>query len=152
MSDLARMTPRQRSHATYLMDVMHRLEWDFHHTIFRGRRIPPEWTEIARATPRSSKVKCTLDIEADVLKFFKSMGKGHGPRMNDVLRAYMHARIAGVIDGAETIAQYKDGLVGDNSPKPAFGDVGRMLGHRVEDEPEDQSGAAIMERAMQLLK
>jgi hypothetical protein len=35
------------------------------------------------------------------------MGPDYGPRINDVLRSYMHARLAGVIRGAETLAHYR---------------------------------------------
>jgi uncharacterized protein (DUF4415 family) len=148
MTDIARMTPRARSHATYMFDVMQRLEWDFHHTIHRARRIPPAWHEIAKETPHQTKVKVTLEVEADVLKFFKSMGRGHGPRMNDVLKAFMHARIAGVLEGAETIRQYREGAAVD---RPDWGDMSRMMGGAPEDEPVDVSPAAVVDRAMALM-
>ena len=148
MTDFARMTPRQRSHATYMHDVMQRLEFDFHATIHRGRRIPPAWAEIARATPAQTKVKVTLNIEADVLKFFKSMGRGHGPRMNDVLKAFMHARIAGVVEGPDTISQYRDGA---EVPRPDWGDFSRMLGRAPEDEPDEMTPMEMVDRAQALL-
>lgn len=148
MTELARMTPRQRSHATYMHDVMQRLEWDFHHTLHKGRHIPPAWEEIARATPQATKVKVTLNLEADVLKFFKSMGTGHGPRMNDVLKAFMHARIAGVVEGAETIRQYREGVTLD---RPDWGDMSRMMGHVPEEEPVDMSVGAVIDRAAALM-
>jgi uncharacterized protein (DUF4415 family) len=149
MTEFTRMTPRQRSHATYMLDVMQRLEWDFHHTIHKGRRIPAEWAEIARATPHQTKVKVTLDIEADVLKFFKTMGKGHGPRMNDVLKAYMHARIAGVIEGPDTIRQYH---AEGGTDRPEWGDISRMMGVAPEDEPvEAMSQAEVFDRAVALM-
>lgn len=147
MTDFARMSPRQRSHATYMADVMQRLEWDFHHTIHQSRRIPPEWGEIARATPEHVKLKVTLMVEADVLKFFKSMGRGHGPRMNDVLKAFMHARIAGVVEGPDTIKQYREGVLG----QPDWGDTSRMLGRVPEDEPDEMSPTEMVDRAMALL-
>ena len=99
MPDLKTQTPRQRANMTYMMDVMRRLEWDLHNTIEATGRIPEEWHEIAQATPRSAGVKVNLRLEADVVKFFKSMGEGYGPRINDVLRSYMHARLAGVVQG-----------------------------------------------------
>ncbi len=107
MPDLAKQTPRQRANMAYMMDVMRRLEWDLHNTIELTGRIPEAWHEIAQATPRAAKVKVNLALEADVVKFFKSMGEGYGPRINDVLRSYMHARLAGVIRGAETLAHHR---------------------------------------------
>ena len=45
-----------------------------------------------------------------MLKFFRSMGPDYGPRINDVLRSYIHSRLAGVIRGAETIDHYRNRL------------------------------------------
>ena len=127
MTDLKKQTPRQRAEMTYMMDVMRRLEWDLHNTIELTGRIPEEWHEIATATPRRAKVKVNLYLEADVVKFFKSMGEGYGPRINDVLRSYMHARLAGVIRGAETIPHYRHRAEAHDGPKPQFGDLAREL-------------------------
>jgi uncharacterized protein (DUF4415 family) len=128
MPDLRKQTPRQRAQMSYMMDVMRRLEWDLHNSIEMTGRIPEEWHEIAKATPRSAKVKVTLRLETDVVKFFRSMGPDYGPRINDVLRSYMHARLAGVIRGAETIDHYrKRGEVYDG-PKPGFeGEEGKPV-------------------------
>ncbi|MDB5665252.1 BrnA antitoxin family protein [Cypionkella sp.] len=134
MTDIAKMTPRQRSHHTYMMDVMQRLEWDLHNTIHVAGRVPHAWDEIARETPHQTKHKITLDLEADVLKFFKSMGKGHARRINDVLKTYMHARLAGVIAGAETMAIYRRAAQGMSATRPQFGDIVKMV--RLEPEPE----------------
>ena len=151
MPDLKKQPPRQRAHMTYMMDVMRRLEWDLHNTIELTGRIPAEWHEIAQATPRSNRVKVNLSLEADVVKFFKSMGAGYGPRINDVLRSYMHARLAGVIRGAETIAHYRARAESHDGPKPGFGDLARDLGEAWQDEgPEvEQAARAKMQETMQ---
>jgi len=77
-----------------------------------------------------------------VLKFFRSMGPDYGPRINDVLRSYMHARLAGVIRGAETLAHYRrreeEGLEG---PKPQFGDVAKAAGEDWQDEGPEAAQA-----------
>ena len=141
MPELKKQTPRQRAQMTYMMDVMRRLEWDLHNTIELTGRIPEAWHEIATATPRSAKAKVTLALEADVLKFFRSMGEGYGPRINDVLKSYMHARLAGVIRGAETLAHYREREEGYSGGKPAFGDVAKVMGEEWEDEgPEVVEG------------
>ena len=119
MPNLKKQTPRQRAQMTYMMDVMRRLDWDLHNSIEMTGRIPEEWHEIAAATPRTVKDKVTLRLEADVVKFFKSMGPDYGPRINDVLRSYMHARLAGVIRGAETIDHYRRREAYEG-PKPGF--------------------------------
>jgi hypothetical protein len=118
---------------TYMMDVMRRLEWDLHNTIELTGRIPEAWHEIATATPRSAKKRVCVALEADVLKFFKSMGEGYGPRINDVLRSYMHARLAGVIRGAETLAHYREREEAHSAGKPQFGDVAKAMGEEWED-------------------
>lgn len=134
MPDLKKQTPRQRAQMTYMMDVMRRLEWDLHNTIELTGRIPEAWHEIATATPRSAKEKVTLALEADVLKFFRSMGEGYGPRINDVLKSYMHARLAGVIRGAETLAHYREREEAHSEGKPQFGDVAKAFGWEWGDE------------------
>lgn len=134
MPDLQKQTPRQRAQMHYMMDVMRRLEWDLHNTVELTGRIPEEWHEIAKATPRAAKVKVNLRLDGDVLKFFKSMGQEHSSRINDVLRSFMHARLAGVIRGAETIAHYRTRETGNDGPKPQFGDLAREMGRDWADE------------------
>lgn len=101
MTDLKR-TARGRENVHYMIDAMRRFEWDAHHHIMIEGRIPPEWHEIARERGRSRKERITTAVEVDVLRFFRSMGKGYQERMNDVLRTFMHARLAGLVDGPET--------------------------------------------------
>ena len=42
------------------------------------------------------------------MKWFRSMGPGYQPRMNDVLRAFMHAKLAGLLKGDETLDAFKE--------------------------------------------
>ena len=151
MPKLTRQTPKQRANMTYMMDVMRRLEWDLHNTIELTGRIPEEWHEIAQATPRSGRVKVNLSLEADVVKFFKSMGEGYGPRINDVLRSYMHARLAGVIRGAETIPHFRRRAELHDGPKPPFGELERAMGEEVPDDgpPVVEALRARMQEALQ---
>lgn len=151
MPNLKKQTPKQRAHMTYMMDVMRRLEWDLHNTIELTGRIPEAWHEIAAATPRSARVKVNLSLEADVVKFFKSMGEGYGPRINDVLRSYMHARLAGVIRGAETVAHFRRRAELHDGPKPAFGDLEREMGEDWVDEgpPVVEASRAKMQELLQ---
>lgn len=135
MPNLKRQTARQRAQMSYMMDVMRRLEWDLHNTIELTGRIPAEWHEIASATPRAEKVKVNLRLEADVVRFFKSMGPDYGPRINDVLKSYMHARLAGVIRGAETTDHYRKRDETHDGPKPGFGDLERLAGEELPPEP-----------------
>ena len=135
MSNLKKQTPRQRAQFGYMIDVMQRLEWDLHNTIEMTSRIPEEWHDIAARRPVVKATRINLRLEEDVVTFFKSMGKGYGPRINDVLKSYMHARLAGVIQGAETTNHYKKRLETHDGPKPRFGEVARMVGQEWEDDP-----------------
>ncbi len=62
--------------------------------------------------------------------------------MNDVLRSYMHARLAGVIRGAETLAHCREREEAWSGEKPQFGDVAREMGLEWEDE-----GPGVVEAA-----
>ena len=139
MPDLTKLTPKQTAHYTYMMDVMRRLEWDLHHRIEETGRIPAEWHEIAQRRPTAPKVKVNMWLEADVVKFFRSLGAGYGPRINDVLKSYVHARLAGVIRGAETINLYKEREELHDGPKPAFGDTARAMGEDWQDAPGEET-------------
>ena len=135
MPDLTKLTPKQTAQYTYMMDVMRRLEWDLHHRIEDTGRIPVEWHEIAQGRPTARKVRVTLALEADVVKFFRSMGPGYGPRINDVLKSFVHARLAGVIKGAETLNLYREAAEVHDGPKPGFGATAKEMGEAWEDTP-----------------
>lgn len=101
------MTRTERMNYHYMADAMRRLEWDLHHAIHDSGRIPEAWHEIATECAPKKRVRVTMAVEEDVLKFFRSMGQGYQPRMNAVLRAFMHGRLAGVIKGAETMDYFR---------------------------------------------
>ena len=50
-----------------------------------------------------AKIKLTRRVDEDVARFFRALGAGHLTRMNAVLRAFMHARLAGVVKGPEAV-------------------------------------------------
>ena len=66
--------------------------------------------------------------EADAPTFFRCLSEGYGPRMNAVLAGFMHARLAGVLEGAETMDYLRrrdsEGL---NGPKPGWGDTQKPM-------------------------
>ena len=136
MSNLAKQTAKQRAHFTYMADIMHRLNWDLHNTIEMTGHIPEAWHDIAQKTPARQNLKVNLRVDEDVVRFFKSMGKGYGPRMCEVLKSYMHARLAGVIKGAETTNHFKAQEAQYDGEKPRFGDFARSMGHDWSDAPD----------------
>ena len=125
--DLTKLSGKQRANYHYMADAMRRLEWDLHHTIEATSRVPEEWHEIAQRRHPKAKVRMTVGIDEDVVRFFKSMGPGHGPRMNEVLRVFMHGRLAGVIRGADTVDYFKRGRGVHDGDRPLWGDTGRLL-------------------------
>ncbi|NEX47080.1 BrnA antitoxin family protein [Pseudotabrizicola algicola] len=80
---------------------------DLERALHGGRRangaVPEEWHAIAQGVGAGRKVKLTLWVEADVLRFFRTLGKGHTTRMAEVLSTFMHARLAGVVKGPEDV-------------------------------------------------
>ncbi|WP_316015902.1 BrnA antitoxin family protein [Roseobacter sp. HKCCA0434] len=61
--------------------------------------IPEAWHEIEAEHPCHNRVKLTIRVDADVAKFYRAMGTGYGARMNAILRTWMMARKAMVIEG-----------------------------------------------------
>jgi len=118
------MDKKKAEHHYYMFDALNRFEYDMHHTIHLNRRIPHEWHEIATRR-ESAKKKICFSVEEDVLKWFKSMGPGYQPRMNDVLKGYMRAKLAGLLQSDDTVEAYRartpEGL------KPDWGDMERDM-------------------------
>lgn len=98
----------QRRNYHYMADAMRKLEWDLHSTILREMRIPAEWHEIAKAKGTAKKRRVTLRLDEDVVKFFVSMGKDWHPRVNRLMSVWVHARLAGLIDGPETMSYFRE--------------------------------------------
>ncbi|MBF9036556.1 hypothetical protein HKCCE2091_20150 [Rhodobacterales bacterium HKCCE2091] len=119
MADAPR-TRAQREHMTYMVDAMRRFEYDMHETIWLNRRIPEEWFAIAKRQ-ESAKVKVGFSCDEDVVKWFRSMGPGYQRRMCDVLRAFMHGKLAGVIHAGETLESYR----WPDEVRPEWGQTGR---------------------------
>jgi uncharacterized protein (DUF4415 family) len=65
--------------------------------------VPPGWRRVAREAPITPpKTKLTLKLDAEMVDWFRGLGHGWQPRMNAVLRAYMHGVISKAVKGAET--------------------------------------------------
>ena len=92
-----------RTNYHYLAESLRGLEVDLRWGLENSDRVPAAWAEIAQEPAVPVKMKLTLRLDADVVKFFRAAGQGHLTRMNRVLRAYMLARLAGVVKGAEAV-------------------------------------------------
>jgi len=126
--DLKKLTARQTANYHYMADAMRRLEWDLHNHIEGTARIPPEWHEIAQRQHDQPTERVTVRLDRDVLRFFRSMGAGYGPRLNEVLRSYMHARLAGLIKGADTTEFHRRQREVHDGERPVWGETGALLG------------------------
>lgn len=96
-----KLTQRQTMNYGYMVDAMKRFEWDMHHAIMMEGRVPHAWEDVWE-TRRPGRTRVTLRLDDDVLKFFRAMGGQYGPKVNDVLRIFMHAQLAGFFEGHET--------------------------------------------------
>ncbi|MDO5632479.1 MAG: BrnA antitoxin family protein [Paracoccus sp. (in: a-proteobacteria)] len=100
---ITRAEAARRQNYHYMADAMRMLEWDLHNTLLSQMRIPAGWHEIARDKGTGKTRRVTIRLDEDIVKFFQSMGTNWQPRVNRVLSVWMHARLAGLIDGAETM-------------------------------------------------
>ncbi|MEM8848396.1 MAG: BrnA antitoxin family protein [Pseudomonadota bacterium] len=112
------MGRRQAEHQGDMIRAMRAFEWDMHSAITRAGRLPTAWREIWEARS-AKKERVNIRVDTDVLRFFKSMGDGYGPRMNAVLRSFMQARLAGLIEGEDLAEIYRERWMGVARPSPA---------------------------------
>ncbi len=152
MPNLSKLTPRQNANYYYMMDAMRRLEWDMHNRIELSGRIPDQWHDIAKTPGTQKTIRVNIALETDVYKFFKSMGKGYGPRINQVLKSFIHARLAGLIEGAETVNHFRQRNEVHSGPKPQFGDLAREFGEEWQDTPGEETRVARKQRQMEVLR
>jgi uncharacterized protein (DUF4415 family) len=113
-------TKPQRDAFNEMVAIMSRFEWDMAHRATREARIPDEWREVWEGRTRRKR-KLSFWIDEDVVKFFRSLGPGYGPRMNDVLRSFMLARLAGLIEREDLLAEYRERWMG--RPKPSVAEL-----------------------------
>ncbi len=60
---------------------------------------PPGWRPVERrAGIKPKKTRLTVTLDADMVARFRALGRGYQPRMNAVLRAYMHGVISKEIE------------------------------------------------------
>ena len=91
-------TKIQKRHRSLSEELHRRIDEDI-----AALKIPQGWHNIWRERDRRDiqRMRITLTIDADIVRFFKAMGSGYQPRINRVLRAFMHDRLAGLVAGPE---------------------------------------------------
>ncbi|WP_221181430.1 BrnA antitoxin family protein [Histidinibacterium lentulum] len=86
------LSKTQRRRFGELTDLMMSLANDtVHPDLLRGR-LPMGWEDI-RKEPDGDRLRVTLRVDRDVLKFFRSYGKGYQEIVAKVLRSYMLSRL-----------------------------------------------------------
>lgn len=98
------LTPTQARNRKYALNAMRSFEAEMRDHILQYDNIPGEWFHIeptiGRRHPTTTRI--TLRLDADVVKFFKAMGPGYQPRINQVLRSFMHMKLAKLVEDGET--------------------------------------------------
>lgn len=74
--------------------------------------MPPKRRTIREGRSRWM-VKQSFWVAEDLLKLFRSLGPRHGPRMNGVLRAFMVARLSGMLQGDVLLESYRERWMGE---------------------------------------
>ena len=117
-------TKRQKLEYALLGDAIRQLEWDLRHPVFMAGRIPREWRRIHR-TPGAPKAKLTLRVDEDVVRFFRSLGRGYQGKMNLVLKGFMHARLSEFVEAPEWEDLLAEGAADDalGMARPKLGDT-----------------------------
>ena len=99
-----------------LVGLMAQFEWDMLYKVTLEGRLPDEWKEIWETRGRAQ-TRVTVRVDTDVLKFFRAMGDGYGPRMNAVLRAFMLSQLSGIITEDKLPEQYRERWMGKPRPQ-----------------------------------
>ena len=86
--------PKTMNPAQYA-DMVHSASaamWAFRHPSLAQAFLPEEWRDID-LTPVPAKTRITLRVDTDVARFYRKLGDGYQGTMNEVLRAFMMARL-----------------------------------------------------------
>ena len=94
MASRKRGKPEEHSFAQMAADLDEQL-MEIERMKLKDRLIPPGWHNVGKLAPvKPKKTKLNLPLDEDMVTWFRGLGRGYQPRMNAVLRAYMHAVIA----------------------------------------------------------
>ena len=94
MTDRKRSLAEERAYVA-LMIELDRQRRDFNAMKLCWDQMPKEWARIEAEVPvRPRKTKLTAAFDADMVRWFRSMGHGYQARMNRILRTYMLATVA----------------------------------------------------------
>ncbi len=103
MTRMTKAEAAERASYHHLADTLKSLEAALDEGLTGGGFIPDEWRAVAQAAPQAPRVRLSLRLDEDVVKFFRLMGVNYQGRINQVLRAFMLARLARVVPGPEDV-------------------------------------------------
>jgi uncharacterized protein (DUF4415 family) len=90
-------TQAQRGARMHLMHDLERLQQDLS-VDWLDKSLPDDWNGMEWEEPIGRhKTRVTLRLDADMVRWFRKLGPGYGPRINRVLRIYWMALLAGQI-------------------------------------------------------
>ncbi|MEM9045195.1 MAG: BrnA antitoxin family protein [Pseudomonadota bacterium] len=99
MTDRKPSIAERKSALEFKLEILRqKREWD--EWMIEREMIPKAWRKMEEIAPCSMpKKKLNLCLDQDVVKFYRGLGRGYQARINAILRTWMHARIAKVIEG-----------------------------------------------------
>ncbi len=104
MTQMTKAEASRRASYHHLAETLTSLEAALNAGLTGGGFIPEDWRHVAQRAPDARGAKITIRLDEDVLKFFRLMGVNYQGRINQVLRAFMLARLAKVVPGPEEVA------------------------------------------------
>ncbi|MEO0654675.1 MAG: BrnA antitoxin family protein [Pseudomonadota bacterium] len=117
------MTRRERLEYRFFCDQMNQFEWHMRWAIWDQKIVPMEWHTALERENQPSKTRVTLRLDEDLVKFFRKLGPGWQTTLNSVVRAFVKARLSGIIQGPLSLEKTLPGL-GDY---PEIGDTEEKL-------------------------
>lgn len=129
--DPKQMSKADLKHWGFGVDAIKMIEYDLMGYLHETRALPRDWDEIWEEQDKRDpkRVKVTISLDDDVVKFFKGLGPGYQPRINRVLRAFMHFRLAKIINGPDTMDYIlrPDDVLEKARVRPEWGDTDRKM-------------------------
>ena len=117
MEERLRTIAQERAHLEMMRELMI-LEVDVADWKLRQALIPVEWHAIERTVAvRPERTKVTVDLDADMVRWFRGMGQGYQRRLNAVLRTFMLALISKEILSEGDINRHGEEIWGKAAPK-----------------------------------
>ena len=107
-----------------LSQTLERLNRNLYHKERYADHIPEMWHDIVKSYDEE-KDKITIRVDRSAVKFFKSMGPRYQVKMNLVLRAFVQARAAGMLERMEKEVSFWEAHFCDERAKAI--EKGRMM-------------------------